>query len=80
MEVKYEGYINRTRRQVAEFQELEQIRIPANIDYYAVPGLSTELREKLARIRPESLGQARNIPGITPAAIFALTVFIKGAK
>jgi len=80
VEVKYEGYINRTRRQVAEFQELEQIRIPANIDYYAVPGLSTELREKLARIRPESLGQARNIPGITPAAIFALTVFIKGAK
>ncbi len=80
VEVKYEGYINRTRRQVAEFQELEQIRIPANIDYHAVPGLSTELREKLARIRPESLGQAQNIPGITPAAIFALTVFIKGAK
>jgi len=80
VEVKYEGYINRTRRQVAECQELEQIRIPANIDYHAVPGLSTELREKLARIRPESLGQAQNIPGITPAAIFALTVFIKGAK
>jgi tRNA uridine 5-carboxymethylaminomethyl modification enzyme len=80
VEVKYEGYINRTRRQVAEFQELEQIRIPANIDYHAVPGLSTELREKLARIRPKSLGQAQNIPGITPAAIFALTVFIKGAK
>ncbi|MGQ9678797.1 MAG: tRNA uridine-5-carboxymethylaminomethyl(34) synthesis enzyme MnmG [bacterium] len=80
VEVKYEGYINRTKRQVAEFQALEKIPIPGNIDYFLVPGLSTELREKLTRIRPQSLGQAQRVPGITPAAIFALTVFLEGKK
>ncbi|MCX7732799.1 MAG: tRNA uridine-5-carboxymethylaminomethyl(34) synthesis enzyme MnmG [candidate division WOR-3 bacterium] len=76
VEVKYEGYIERTKRQVARFQELEELRIPAGIDYYQVPGLSTEVREKLTRIRPASVGQAQRIPGITPAAIFALTVYL----
>ncbi|MEO0020787.1 MAG: tRNA uridine-5-carboxymethylaminomethyl(34) synthesis enzyme MnmG [candidate division WOR-3 bacterium] len=76
VEVKYEGYIERTKRQVARFQELEEIRIPPGIDYYQIPGLSTEVREKLSRIRPASVGQAQRIPGITPAAIFALTVYL----
>ncbi len=76
VEVKYEGYIVRTKRQVARFQELEEILIPPGIDYYQVPGLSTEAREKLTRIRPASVGQAQRIPGITPAAIFALTVYL----
>lgn len=80
VEVKYEGYINRTKRQVAEFQALEKIQIPGNIDYFSIPGLSTELREKLACIRPQSLGQVQRIPGITPAAIFALTIFLDGKK
>ncbi len=80
VEVKYEGYIERTRRQLTQFSELEHIRIPSNIDYFQVPGLSTEVREKLSRIQPSSLGQAQRIPGITPAAIFALTVYLKGGK
>lgn len=80
VEVKYEGYINRTKRQVAEFQALEKIQIPGDIDYFSVPGLSTELREKLARIRPHSLEQAQRIPGMTPSAIFALTVFLEGKR
>lgn len=76
IEVKYEGYIERTKRQVARFQELEELKIPAGIDYYQVPGLSTEIREKLTRFRPASVGQAQRIPGVTPAAIFALTVYL----
>ncbi len=80
VEVKYEGYINRARRQVAEFTALENIRIPDSIDYNKVPGLSNEAKEKLNRIRPASLGQAQRIPGITPAAIFALQVFLKGVR
>ncbi len=79
-EVKYEGYINRSRRQVAELNRLENIRIPATLDYNLVPGLSTEAKEKLNRIRPQSLAQAQRIPGITPAAIFALTVFLEGKR
>lgn len=80
VEVKYEGYIARTKRQMVEFEKLESVRIPENLDYAKIPGLSTEAKEKLARLKPVSLGQARRIPGITPAAIFALTVFIEGRR
>ncbi len=80
VEVKYEGYIARTKRQVVDFEKLESVRIPENLDYFKVPGLSTEAKEKLAQIKPLSLGQARRIPGITPSAIFALTVFLEGKR
>ncbi|MGQ9708552.1 MAG: tRNA uridine-5-carboxymethylaminomethyl(34) synthesis enzyme MnmG [bacterium] len=80
VEVKYQGYITRTQRQIVNFSQLEQTTIPANLDYTKIPGLSTEAKEKLSRIRPSSLGQAQRIPGITPAAIFALTVYLKGGK
>jgi len=76
VEVKYEGYIERMKRQQLHFNELEQLRIPENIDYYQIPGLSTEIREKLTRVRPASIGQAQRISGVTPAAIFALTVYL----
>lgn len=78
LEVKYEGYIKRMKRQLAEFEELESIRIPAGIDFGPIPGLSSEAREKLCRLRPASVGQAQRIPGITPAAVFALLVHLKG--
>jgi len=77
VEVKYQGYIQRARDQLATFEELESIRIPAHLNYFQVPGLSTEVREKLTRVKPASLGQAQRIPGITAAAIFALTVYLK---
>lgn len=80
VEVKYQGYIERTKRQAAQFSQLEKITIPPNIDYFQIPGLSTEVREKLTKIKPSSLGQAQRIPGITPAAIFALTISLKGEK
>jgi tRNA uridine 5-carboxymethylaminomethyl modification enzyme len=76
VEVKYEGYIERTKRQQLRFNELEELRIPEDIDYYRIPGLSTEIREKLTRLRPSSIGQAHRIPGVTPAAIFALSVYL----
>ncbi len=80
LEVKYEGYIARARRQLAEFAQLESVQIPARLDYAKVNGLSTEVREKLNRIRPATLAQAQRIPGMTPAAIFALLVFLKGKR
>lgn len=75
--VKYSGYIERQNRQVLNFKKLEEKRIPESIDFYSINGLSNEVKEKLTRIRPRSIGQAMRIPGITPAAIMALTVHMK---
>jgi len=72
---KYEGYIRRMLDDVARFRRLEERRIPDGLDYRAVPGLSTEIRERLIEVRPRSLGQASRIPGVTPAAISILTVW-----
>ncbi len=80
VEVKYEGYIARTKRQVQEFESAERMEIPENLDYSKIPGLSTEVKEKLSKIRPKSIGQAKRIPGITPSAIFALTVYLERKK
>jgi tRNA uridine 5-carboxymethylaminomethyl modification enzyme len=77
IEVKYKGYIERAKQQIDKFSELESMKIPANLDFGQVAGLSNEVKEKLNKFRPISLGQAQRIPGITPAAIFALTVFLK---
>jgi tRNA uridine 5-carboxymethylaminomethyl modification enzyme len=72
---KYAGYIRRMLDEVSRFKRLEGRGIPAGLDYGAVPGLSTEIRERLAQVRPRSLGQASRIPGVTPAAISILTVW-----
>ena len=60
---------------VARFKQFEAHLIPEGLDYRAVPGLSTEIRERLGEIRPRSLGQASRIPGVTPAALSILTVW-----
>ena len=72
---KYEGYIRRMLDDVTRFKRLEERLIPDGLDYRAVPGLSTEIRERLIELRPRSLGQASRIPGVTPAAISILTVW-----
>jgi tRNA uridine 5-carboxymethylaminomethyl modification enzyme len=77
IEIKYEGYIQRQLREVEKFKSLEKIRIPPEFDYTRVHGLSNELREKLSTIRPISLGQASRIPGITPAAISIIMIYLK---
>jgi len=77
IEAKYEGYIKRQQEAVAKLKALEARRIPADLSYETVPGLSNELRMKLDRIRPATIGQADRIPGMTQAAISALLIAIK---
>ncbi|MEO0094216.1 MAG: tRNA uridine-5-carboxymethylaminomethyl(34) synthesis enzyme MnmG [candidate division WOR-3 bacterium] len=77
VEIKYQGYIERAKQQIEKFTELESVKIPTDLDFNQVAGLSNEVKEKLNKFRPVSLGQAQRIPGITPAAIFALMVFLK---
>ncbi|MBC2712986.1 MAG: tRNA uridine-5-carboxymethylaminomethyl(34) synthesis enzyme MnmG [Desulfosarcina sp.] len=77
IEIKYEGYIQRQLQEIGKFRHLEQIKLPETIDYSSVHGLSSELKEKLAAVRPASLGQASRIEGITPAAISVLMVYLR---
>ncbi|MFQ5579749.1 MAG: tRNA uridine-5-carboxymethylaminomethyl(34) synthesis enzyme MnmG [Nitrospiria bacterium] len=77
IEIKYEGYIRRELSQVARRRRLEGKQIPASFDFEAVGCLSSEVKEKLERIRPHSLGQASRISGVTPAAISILMVALE---
>jgi tRNA uridine 5-carboxymethylaminomethyl modification enzyme len=76
--VKYDGYIRRMRQEIEKFRAAEHAAIPDGIDYAAVPGLSTEARERLAAVRPRSLGQASRVPGVTAAAVSILAVWARG--
>ena len=80
IEIKYEGYIHRQLQEIEKFRHLESIKLPPELDYTAVHGLSSEIREKLAAVRPASLGQASRIEGMTPAAISVLMVFLRTWK
>jgi len=80
LQIKYEGYIQRQVRQVEKFKKLEKKSIPSSFDYDMVSGFSREVREKLTRIRPETVGQASRISGITPAAISLLLVAIEKCR
>ena len=77
MEIKYSGYIKRQASMVEQMEKLEKIKIPQDINYAEVCGLSSEVREKLEKIRPITLGQASRISGTTPAAMSILMVYIK---
>jgi tRNA uridine 5-carboxymethylaminomethyl modification enzyme len=76
-QAKYEGYIERQRAEVARREEFESLRLPEDIDYQSVRGLSIEVQQKLNRHRPETVGQAARISGVTPAAISLLLVHLK---
>lgn len=76
-QTKYEGYIRRQQEEVEKFRRLEGVVIPEDVDYQTIPGLSNEVREKLSRVRPRTLGQASRIPGMTPAAMMILQVHLK---
>ncbi|HEX2226256.1 MAG TPA: tRNA uridine-5-carboxymethylaminomethyl(34) synthesis enzyme MnmG, partial [Candidatus Binatia bacterium] len=75
--IKYEGYVSRQIDMVERFRKTENVRLPENLDYSAISGLSQEVKEKLTRIRPRSLGQASRISGMTPAAISLLSIHLK---
>jgi len=77
IEVKYEGFIKRQLAEVERFRNLEKIRLPPDMDYSDINGLSREIKEKLKKFKPINLGQASRISGVTPAAISLLMVYLK---
>jgi len=78
--VKYTGYIERQKREVAKYQQFDSTEIPDCFDYQKIIGLKTEARQKLATIKPKTLGQALRIPGVTPADISLIMVRLKAAN
>ena len=74
---KYQGYIDRQADEIEKLRRHEETRIPNDIDYHSITGLSNEIRQKLSDIRPETLGQASRIQGVTPAAISLLLIHLK---
>jgi len=80
IQIKYAGYIKRQEIQVKRFKKLENYKIPQNIDYFSLHGISHEGKERFSEVQPISLGQAKRIPGITPSDITALMINIEKMK
>jgi tRNA uridine 5-carboxymethylaminomethyl modification enzyme len=80
-EIKYAGYLDQQRKAIEKLKKAEQRSIPVDFQYAGISGLSREMQETLARVRPQTLGQASRIPGVTPAALSLLNVYLEvGAK
>jgi tRNA uridine 5-carboxymethylaminomethyl modification enzyme len=79
-EVKYAGYIDQQRRQIERMQSSDSRSIPESMEFIGIPGISREVGEKLERVRPATLGQAARIPGVTPAAVALLDVYMSLAS
>jgi len=79
-ETKYAGYMDQQKRQIEKLQTSDTRPIPGSMDFGAIPGISREVGEKLARVRPATLGQAARIPGVTPAAVAILDIYISLAR
>jgi tRNA uridine 5-carboxymethylaminomethyl modification enzyme len=77
IQAKYAGYIDRQRAEIERTRNHEALRLPGDLDFARVKGLSSEVREKLSRHRPETIGQAGRIPGVTPAAVSLLLIHMK---
>jgi tRNA uridine 5-carboxymethylaminomethyl modification enzyme len=77
---KYAGYIDRQKNEVMRLHKAEQIKLASNLDYSKVIGLSSEVMQKLSKIKPHTIAQAQRISGITPAAISLLLVYVKKQK
>ena len=75
--IKYEGYIRRQEEEAKKMKKYEEMRFPTTFPFETVPGLSAEVRDKLVRVRPDSIGQAQRIPGVTPAAVALLLVVLR---
>lgn len=78
--VIYRGYLEREQRQIEKLSDVEKIKIPASLDYLAIPGLRKESALKLHQIRPQNLGQASRISGVNPADISILMVLLAAQK
>jgi len=77
IQCKYAGYIKRQQQEIERQQANEAVTLSSKLDYNEVRGLSTEVREKLIRSQPETIGQAGRIPGVAPAAISLLLIHLK---
>jgi tRNA uridine 5-carboxymethylaminomethyl modification enzyme len=77
VQVKYAGYLQRQADEIARQQRSEELHLPSDLDYADVHGLSNEARQRLADVRPATVGQAARIPGLTPAAVSLLLVHLK---
>jgi tRNA uridine 5-carboxymethylaminomethyl modification enzyme len=80
IQTKYAGYISRQEEEIARLLRHEETKLPASFDYSIVNGLSNEVRQKLTSLRPETIGIASRIPGITPAAVSLLLIYLKKLK
>ena len=76
-EIKYAGYLQQQQKSIDRLKKAEQRRIPEWFDYRSVSGLSREMQEKLLRVKPRTLAHASNIPGVTPAAVSLVNVYIE---
>lgn len=79
-EIKYEGYIKKQSKEIAHIQKMDKEKIPKHIEFQKIPGLTREVKEKLEKYNPKSIGDAKKIPGITPAAIVNIHIYIKLMK
>ena len=80
IQIKYEGYIKLEEAQVEKFKKLEGKKLPTDIDYSKLNGLRIEARQKLNKIKPESVGQASRISGVSPADISVLLIYLEQLK
>ena len=78
--LKYQGYIDRQSEEIARMKRQEDTRLPEDLDYETMQGLSNELKQKLIKARPENIGRASRIPGMTPAAVSLILVYLKKHK
>jgi tRNA uridine 5-carboxymethylaminomethyl modification enzyme len=76
-EIKYSGYLDQQKKSIEKLKRAEERAIPQWFDYSSVSGLSREMQEKLIRVRPATIGQASRIPGVTPAALSLINVYIE---
>jgi tRNA uridine 5-carboxymethylaminomethyl modification enzyme len=79
-EIKYAGYIDQQRRQMERMAGSDTRPIPLSMEFQRIPGLSREVGEKLTRVRPATLGQAARIPGVTPAAVAILDIYLSVSR
>jgi tRNA uridine 5-carboxymethylaminomethyl modification enzyme len=77
LSIKYDGYIRRQEEEARKLRKYEGMSFPEGFPFGTVPGLSAEVRDKLVRVRPASVGQAQRIPGVTPAAVALLLVHLR---
>ena len=77
MKIKYEGYINKAKRDAAHLRAMDERKLPENINYEDIENLSLEARQKLSKVQPMTMGQASRISGVNPADIAVLAVYLE---